>query len=67
MCGVPQGSILGPILFILFINDHPRVSSKQKFLLYADDTSILYENTDAKAMMKTIDMEMPKIMVIKVQ
>ena len=61
-CGVPQGSILGPILFILYINDLPRVSTKLKFLLYADDTNILYENTDANAIIKTINMEMPKIM-----
>ena len=31
------------------------------FLLYADDTNILYENTDTKAIMKTINIEMPKI------
>ena len=60
-CGVPQGSILGPIIFILCINDLPRVSTKLKFLLYADDTNILYENTDTKAIIKTINMEMPKI------
>ena len=59
-CGVPQGSILGPTLFILYINDLPRVSTKLKLLLYADDTNILYENTDTKAMIKTINMEMPK-------
>ena len=61
-CGVPQGSIFGPILFILYINDLPRVSTKLKFLLYADDTNILYENTDANAIIKTINMEMQKIM-----
>ena len=60
-CGVPQGSILGPILFLLYINDFPRVSTKQKFLLYADDTNILYENSDTKTIIKTIYMEMPKI------
>ena len=60
--GVPQGSILGQILFILYINDLPRVSTKLKFLLYADDTNILYENTDANAIITTINMEMPKIM-----
>ena len=51
-----------PILFILYINDLPRVITKLKFLLYADDTNILYENTDANAIIKTINMEMPKIM-----
>ena len=60
-CGVPHGSILGPILFI-YINDLPRVSTKLKFLVYADDTYILYENTDANAIVKTINMEMQKIM-----
>ena len=60
--GVPQGSILGPILFILCINDLPRVSTKLKFLLYVDDTNIIYENTDANAIIKTINMEMPNIM-----
>ena len=61
-CGLPQGSILGPILFILYINDLPRISTKLKFLLYADDTNILYENTDANDIIKTINIEMPKIM-----
>ena len=60
-CGVPQGSILEPILFTFYINDLPRVGTKLKFLLYADDTNILYENTDTKAMIKTINMEMTKI------
>ena len=60
-CGAPQGSILGPIFFLLCINDLPRVSTKLKFLLYADDTNILYENTDTKTMIKTINVKMPKI------
>ena len=41
-CGVLQGSVLGPLLFLLYVNDMYQCSNKLKFYLFADDTNILY-------------------------
>ena len=60
-CGVPQGSLLGPLLFILFINDIYRSSNFLSFIIYADDTNIIYSNKNLDQLCETANTEFTNV------
>jgi hypothetical protein len=60
-CGVPQGSILGPLLFIIYINDIANCSQKLKFLLFADDTNIIYSEKYISDLKCNLEKELVKL------
>ena len=55
--GVPQGSILGPPLFLLYVNDLPQSLSDAGSYLYADDTCIFYQHEDVKKTENVLNQE----------
>ena len=60
-CGVPQGSILGPLLFLLYINDLHQASKIIKPIMFADDTNFFYSHMNIKTLFDTVNKELNNV------
>ena len=59
-CGVPQGSILGPLLFLIYVNDMP-MAVKCDLFLYADDTCLVFQSKNVKDIEKQLNEDFANI------
>ena len=57
-CGVPQGLILGPLLFLIFVNDLHKLTKYLDPIMFADDTNLLYFHKNIKTLSRSFNNEL---------
>ena len=60
-CGFPQGSVVGPLLFRMYVNDFAKCSKLLEFNLYADDSNLFYKSNTLLALQTNLNKELAEV------